>query len=109
MTGSASTGKSFMTHQVIHPFLKPKEINYLLISPTGVAAQNIGGTTIHPELKIRQTRSYYEILSIYDENFKNSLLKVEAIIIEEISMVSGDPPNSPQYHKGHSAKRNCLL
>ena len=55
-----------------------------MVAPTGVAAQNIGGRTIHSALKIRQTKSYYETLSIFNEQMKNYLLKIEAIIIDEI-------------------------
>ena len=46
MTGSAGTGKS---HQIIH-YLESRRINYLVVAPTGVAAQNIGGRTIHSAL-----------------------------------------------------------
>ena len=54
-----------MTHQVIQHFLKSKEINYLLIAPTGVAAQNIGGTTIHSEGKQDHImKSYLHVMRI---------------------------------------------
>jgi pantothenate kinase-related protein Tda10 len=42
LTGSAGTGKSFMIQQIIS-FLTSKNIKYLLMAPTGVAATNIGG------------------------------------------------------------------
>ncbi|CAG8746174.1 1411_t:CDS:2, partial [Ambispora leptoticha] len=89
LTGSAGTGKSYLLHMIVN-FLKSKRINYLVIAPTGVAAQNVGGNTIHSALKIRQTNSYYETLSIHNQNTKDSLRKIEAIIIEEISMVSSN-------------------
>src|SRR6185369_6306184 len=89
MTGPAGTGKSYMTHQIIQ-LLKSKNINHLLIAPTGVAAQNIGGKTIHSALKIKQCGSNYQTLSISDETTKTSLRKIRAIIIDEVSMVSSD-------------------
>ena len=89
MTGSAGTGKSYLAHQIIH-LLKCKNINYLLIAPTGVAAQNIGGKTIHSALKIKQYESSYETLSISNETTRLTLRKIEAIIIEEVSMVPAE-------------------
>jgi len=89
MTGPAGTGKSYMTHQIIQ-LLKSKNINHLLIAPTGVAAQNIGGKTIHSALKIKQCGPNYQTLSISDETTKTSLRKIRAIIIDEVSMVSSD-------------------
>src|SRR6185369_11191405 len=89
MTGPAGTGKSYMTHQIIQ-LLKSKNINHLLIAPTGVAAQNIGGKTIYSALKIKQCGSNYQTLSISDETTKTSLRKIRAIIIDKVSMVSSD-------------------
>jgi hypothetical protein len=66
LTGSAGTGKSFMIQQIVE-FLKTKHIKYLLIAPTGVAAQNVGGKTIHSALHIRNTQTYFETLSHYNE------------------------------------------
>ncbi|CAG8703810.1 3981_t:CDS:2, partial [Ambispora leptoticha] len=55
-----------------------------------VAAQNVGGKMIHSTLKIKQTGDYYTSLSQYDPTTKNNLSKIQAIIIEEISMVSAN-------------------
>ncbi|RHZ81307.1 hypothetical protein Glove_122g28 [Diversispora epigaea] len=46
ITGSAGTGKSYLIH-MIQNHLRQKNSNYLLLAPTGMAAQNIEGKTIH--------------------------------------------------------------
>ena len=86
LTGSAGTGKSFMINQII-TFLTNQNIKYLLMAPTGVAARNIDGQTIHSALHIRNTQNYFETLSFYDSQQKQELSQIKAIIIDEISMV----------------------
>src|SRR5215469_16499968 len=81
LTGSAGTGKSFMIQQIVN-FLTTKHIKYLLIAPTGVAAQNVGGKTIHSALHIRNTQTYFETLSNYNDRQKNYLNQIKALIIE---------------------------
>jgi hypothetical protein len=89
MTGSAGTGKTFMTLKIVN-MLNGKNIEYLLMAPTGVAAQNISGKTIHSTLRIRQIGGYYQTLSLDDESTRIHLLRIKAIIIDEISMVSSE-------------------
>jgi Cdc6-like AAA superfamily ATPase len=87
LTGSAGTGKSFMIQQVIEHLTK-QNIKYLLMASTGVAAKNVDGQTIHSALHIRNTQTYFETLSHYNEEKKRELSKIKTIIIEEVSMVS---------------------
>jgi hypothetical protein len=87
LTGSAGTGKSFMIQQVVD-YLTNRNVKYLLMAPTGVAAQNVGGKTIHSALHIRNTQTYFETLSNYNEQQQKELSQIKAIIIEEVSMVS---------------------
>ncbi|GBC40545.2 PIF1-like helicase domain-containing protein [Rhizophagus irregularis DAOM 181602=DAOM 197198] len=87
LTGSAGTGKSFMIH-LIKNFLADKKTEYLLMAPTGVAAQNVNGKTIHSALYIRNTQTYFETLSHYNNQQFEKLSQIKAIIIEEVSMVS---------------------
>ncbi|CAB5350528.1 unnamed protein product [Rhizophagus irregularis] len=65
-------------------------LNYLLLAPTGVAAQNIGGTTIHSELCIRSNQGGFPMHAYVDNELRKTLKKVDTIIIDEISMVSGE-------------------
>jgi hypothetical protein len=55
--------------------------------PTGIAAENVGGETIHSKLKITGNIYNLQTLSLYDEHSKSELKKVEYIIIDKISMV----------------------
>jgi len=95
LTGSAGTGKSFIIQQ-FKLFLERSKRPYLLLAPTGVAAQNIGGKTIHSELKIASTASTdtgstatcYRTLIFSEKDMQERLRKIDTIIIEEISMVS---------------------
>ena len=87
LTGSAGTGKSFMIQQIVN-FLNSKNTKYLLMAPTGVAAKNVDGQTIHSALHIRNTQTYFETLSHYNNQQKEELSQIKFLIIEEVSMVS---------------------
>jgi hypothetical protein len=87
ITGSAGTGKSFVINIIID-ILKSKKSNYLLMAPTGIAANNINGQTIHSQLRILSTANGYKTLAYHDKNFENELKLIDTIIIDEISMVS---------------------
>jgi ATP-dependent exoDNAse (exonuclease V) alpha subunit len=89
MTGSARTGKTFMTRKIVD-MLNNKKIDYLLMVPTGVAAQNISGKTIHSTLRLKQTDGHYQTLLLDDESSKIALSRIKVIIIDEISMVSDE-------------------
>ena len=87
ITGSAGTGKSFIINLIIDD-LKKKKSNYLLLAPTGVAATNIGGQTIHSALRICETLSGFQSLAFNDHDFFKHLKTINTLIIDEISMVS---------------------
>ncbi|CAJ0761283.1 23160_t:CDS:2 [Entrophospora sp. SA101] len=78
-----------MTRQIIN-FLQSKNKKYLLVVPTGIAAQNIDGKTIYSSLKIRFWKGSYETLALSNPADVTELKKIEAFIIGEVSMVDGD-------------------
>lgn len=96
LTGKAGTGKStFMRH--IAATIKKKHI---ILAPTGIAAINAGGSTLHsffklpfhpllPTDKRYSTRNIRDTLKYNGEKTK-LLREVELIIIDEISMVRAD-------------------
>lgn len=96
LTGKAGTGKStFMRH--IAATIKKKHI---ILAPTGIAAINAGGSTLHsffklpfhpllPTDKRYSTRDIRNTLKYNGEKTK-LLREVELIIIDEISMVRAD-------------------
>ena len=96
LTGKAGTGKStFMRH--IAATIKKKHI---ILAPTGIAAINAGGSTLHSFFKLPfhpllPTDKRYSACNIRDtlkyNGEKTKLLReVELIIIDEISMVRAD-------------------
>ena len=96
LTGKAGTGKStFMRH--IAATIKKKHI---ILAPTGIAAINAGGSTLHSFFKLPfhpllPTDKRYSARNIRDTLKYNGektkmLREVELIIIDEISMVRAD-------------------
>ena len=88
ITGSAGTGKSYMVSMLIDWLRKSTRLNYLLMAPTGIASENIGGQTIHSSLRLSQSASGFQSLAAYDKDFKKFLSTIDTLIIDEISMVS---------------------
>ena len=60
----------------------------LLPAPTGVAAININGTTIHSGLGINVGSKLYPLNDQQRASLRNKLLEIRLVIIDEISMVS---------------------
>ncbi|CAG8828464.1 3429_t:CDS:1, partial [Cetraspora pellucida] len=89
ITGPAGTGKSYIIHLIIK-MLNQRRSNYLLLAPTGVAAQNIGGRTIHSELQLTSTQSGFTSKAFTNMELKTHLQRIDTLIIEEISMVSAE-------------------
>jgi chromosomal replication initiation ATPase DnaA len=89
ITGSAGIGKSYIIH-LLENLLKNNRSKYLLIAPTEVAAQNIGGSTIHSSLRILSTQTNFYTLAFHNNDFKDKLKIINTLIIEEVSMVSAE-------------------
>ena len=87
ITGSAGTGKSYIINMIKNN-LDRKQSNYILLAPTGVAAQNIDGKTIHSRLQIKSTQGGFQTKVFTDKELRDDLINVETLIIDEISMVS---------------------
>jgi ATP-dependent DNA helicase PIF1 len=81
LTGGAGVGKSYLTKKLIKEYFG----NLVVIAPTGIAAVNIGGQTIHSFFEFSRNLSKLNSLS-YPK--KKLLQKTDLIIIDEISMVS---------------------
>ena len=75
---------------MITNILSQRSQPYLLIAPTGIATQNVGGTTIHSELHISSIHAGFLTWAYIDNELRTSLKKIDTIIIEEISMVSAE-------------------
>lgn len=84
LTWKAWTWKSTLINDFVeeHP-----ELNILLLAPTGIAAQNIRGVTIHNAMKFKYYTTPHSLPDISIEK-ENLLRAADMIIIDEVSMVS---------------------
>ncbi|MCF8245501.1 MAG: AAA family ATPase [Saprospiraceae bacterium] len=91
LTGKAGTGKSTLLRYLISCIDK----KYILLAPTGIAALNIGGQTIHSFFGFG-----FQPYLPFDKELPNLsekidlLKKLDLIIIDEISMVRADIMNA---------------
>lgn len=85
ISGKAGTGKS-----VLLKYFKDRTSKKVVVAaPTGIAALNIGGQTIHSLFKIKP--GFLEKTSHKPGDVSENLLKhIDAIVIDEISMVRAD-------------------
>ena len=87
LTGRAGTGKSTFLNYIRKNLAK----NFVVLSPTGIAAVNIGGQTIHsvcnfaPNITIEKARK-----KGHSQRNSKLIKKLDMIIIDEISMVRSD-------------------
>lgn len=93
LTGGAGTGKSYVTRQVIAAYRGIGK-NVVALGSTGVAAVNVGGTTLHSFFVLGISRNFDELRNLDRRNGKRlkelakMLAKTDLLVIDEISMVS---------------------
>lgn len=90
LTGKAGTGKSFVVKMFMDE-LREQRKNFLALAPTGVAANNIGGATIHSTFRLNPhgVLTPDDIKSL-DSQRRQMLRKVDTILIDEVSMLRPD-------------------
>ena len=96
VTGGAGVGKSHLLKTIYHSVTKlflhksgePDKPRILVLAPTGVAAVNISGTTIHTGLGISTGGKLYPLNDKRRAEIRLKLSAVEMIMIDEISMVN---------------------
>ena len=96
LTGGGGVGKSHLIKTIYMSINKvlmykggnPEKPRILLLAPTGVAAVNIDGTTIHTALAINVGGKLYPLNDRQRGILRNKLTEAKFIIIDEISMVS---------------------
>ena len=88
--GRAGSGKSTLIHEIKRRIInKFGENSVVLVVPTGVAAFNINGTTIHSAFSIAiNNHPYIPLEGVALNKFRNRLEKVLFIIVDEHSMIS---------------------
>lgn len=96
LTGKAGTGKSTFLKYICQNTKK----KYVVLAPTGIAAINAGGSTMHSFFKLPfhpllpddpkfQGRRLHDSLK-YSSNHRKLIKNLELVIIDEISMVRAD-------------------
>ncbi|AIY00439.1 hypothetical protein ART_0840 [Arthrobacter sp. PAMC 25486] len=88
LTGKAGTGKSTL----VRHFLASTRRNVIVAAPTGIAALNVEGYTIHrlfsfsPRTTVEQVRSP----DYYPRSFAKTIKSLDTLIIDEASMIRAD-------------------
>lgn len=91
LTGKAGTGKSTLLRHIISDLDK----KYILLAPTGIAALNIGGQTIHSFFGFSFRPYLPKDRDLPNLSDRIELLKkLDLIVIDEISMVRADVMNA---------------
>lgn len=88
LTGKAGTGKSTL----IRTFLAQNGRNAIVVAPTGIAALNVDGYTIHRLFSFHKdtTVEYVKSDDYYPRRFAQALKEIDTLIIDEASMVRAD-------------------
>lgn len=90
LTGKAGTGKSYIVRYVKDK-LTAAGRKVIAVAPTGIAANNIDGVTIHSMFRIPPFGVItFEECQFLSKGSKEVLRKADAIIIDEISMMRPD-------------------
>ena len=86
ISGRAGTGKSYL----IDGFRNITMKNVVVLAPTGVAAVNVGGETIHSFFHFKPNITPSQVSEIETKYFRELYRVIDTIIIDEISMVRSD-------------------
>ncbi|OKH75612.1 ATPase AAA, partial [Mycobacterium sp. SWH-M1] len=88
LTGKAGTGKSTL----IRRFLADTDRSVVVVAPTGIAALNVDGYTIHRLFGFRATTTLADVRGgdYRPGRFTKTLASLQTLIIDEASMVRAD-------------------
>lgn len=86
VTGRAGAGKT----QQIKRFIKSTKKSVLVTAPTGVAALNCGGSTLHKQFCLPITLMDDETIKTVAQRQRATTKMAEVLIIDELSMVRAD-------------------
>lgn len=90
LTGKAGTGKSYVVKEAIEQ-LNATGRKVVAIAPTGIAANNVGGQTIHSMFNINPFGvSDFESCNFLKGEKRRMLAAIETIFIDEVSMLRAD-------------------
>ncbi|WP_241522023.1 AAA family ATPase [Arthrobacter pityocampae] len=88
LTGKAGTGKSTL----VRHFLANTNRNVVVVAPTGIAALNVEGYTIHRLFSFapNTTAEHVRSSDYYPGRFAKTLKELDTLIIDEASMIRAD-------------------
>ena len=87
ITGSAGTGKSYLL-KALENWCNTSRQACVVVAPTGIAARNIDGRTVHSAFSIYQEAGAYRTgVFSFDEAKRRELADLKVLILDEISMV----------------------
>jgi ATP-dependent DNA helicase PIF1 len=87
ITGRAGTGKSTLLSYFRHTTKKKA----VVLAPTGVAALNVKGQTIHSFFRFKPNITLERVRKVYSSTDKENIYKKpDTVVIDEISMVRAD-------------------
>lgn len=84
VTGKAGTGKSTF----LNYFRKHSKKRIVVVAPTGVAALNVRGQTIHSFFGLKP--GFIDVNHLKPNRWKKTFSKIDVLIVDEISMVRAD-------------------
>lgn len=85
ITGRAGTGKSTL----LEYFRSVTKKNIAILAPTGVAALNVKGQTIHSFFRFKPNITVDTVKKLYPMQ-RQTYLNIDTVVIDEISMVRAD-------------------
>lgn len=123
LTGKAGTGKTTLLKRIIEESHKQT----IVVAPTGIAALNAGGTTIHSMFYLPfatfipdfgqnsfhgngvriENRNSLSKHFVYNKNKKKLLQNVELLIIDEVSMLRADVLDAIDWALRHTRRVNA--
>jgi ATP-dependent DNA helicase PIF1 len=88
ITGKAGTGKSTL----LGYFRENTKKNIVVLAPTGVAALNVGGQTVHSFFRFKPDVTLSKVKKLKQKQADGETVyqRLDAIVIDEISMVRAD-------------------
>lgn len=86
VSGFPGTGKTLLVSAYVHLFEKAN-LNYVLMSPTGIAAKRLSQMTGKPASTIHRALSY-QVDGTWNFNSSNKFI-IDAVVVDEVSMLDG--------------------
>ena len=95
ITGKAGTGKTTLLQEILKRNQNAKKKNIVVLAPTGVAAENAGGMTMHHFLRIPMKpylpdHTVLPTLYKLEPGTEEVVRNLDVLIIDEVSMVRCD-------------------